>query len=247
MLKAEKVLTLIYTSFVFQLFQIYNTLTNTWSTKAGLPENRRRGGAASVLVGNKIYVSHGNRGGHETGNFSTTLGWLDYYDISEDRWYTNLTDAPNPRDHGGGGLVNGRICVAGGRDGGDINFFNKVILPTDCYDPVTATWSVEANIPAGRAGSSYGTTCDGKLMVAGGEGGSKTISKEAWANVDVFDGTTWTSIDSLNIGRHGSGLAVDCNCNQIYIASGARTLGGRWETTSVETLFPNGVDVECPA
>ena len=137
--------------------------------------------------------------------------------------------------------------MAGGRDGGEIDFFNKVILPTDCYDPVTATWSVEANIPAGRAGSSYGTTCDGKLMVAGGEGGSKTISKEAWANVDVFDGTTWTSIDSLNIGRHGSGLAVDCNCNQIYIASGARTLGGRSEVTSVETLFPNGVDVPCTA
>jgi N-acetylneuraminic acid mutarotase len=141
--------------------------------------------------------------------------------------------------------VNGRICVAGGRDGGDINFFSKVILPTDCFDLTTEKWSQEANIPNGRGGSSYGTTCDGKLMVAGGEGGSKTSSKVAWSNVDVFDGSSWTSIDSLNVGRHGSGLAVDCLCNQIYIASGARTLGGSTEITSVETLFANGVDVPC--
>ena len=227
--------------------QIYNTTTNVWSTKAGLPEPRRRGGAAAVLVGDQIYVSHGNRGGHETANFSVSLGWLDYYDISEDQWYTNLPDAPHPRDHTGGALVNGRICVAGGRDGGQLNFFDKVVLPTDCYDPVTGTWSVEANIPNGRAGSSYGTSCDGKLMIAGGEGGSKTASKQAWANVDVFDGTSWTSIDSLTVARHGSGLAVDCVCQQIHIASGAATLGGRFEITSVETFFPNGVDVACPA
>lgn len=229
------------------LSQIYNTLTDTWSTKTGLPENRRRGGAAAVLVGDKIYVSHGNRGGHETANHSTTLGWLDYYDISEDQWYTNLTDAPNPRDHVGGGYVNGRICVAGGRDGGDIDFFRKVILPTDCYDPVTNTWTEEASIPEGRAGASYGTTCDGKLMVAGGEGGSKTAAKEAWAKVDVFDGKSWTSVANLNVARHGSGLAVDCSCNQIYIASGARTQGGRNEITSVETFFPSGIYAHCAA
>ena len=143
--------------------------------------------------------------------------------------------------------MNGRICVAGGRDGGDIDYFRKVILPTDCYDPLTGTWSEEANIPNGRGGAAYGTTCDGKLVVAGGEGGSKTTSKETWTNIDVFDGTTWTSMPSLNVGRHGTGLAIDCICQQIYIASGARTLGGRFEIRSVETLFPNGVDVPCPA
>lgn len=209
-----------------------------------MPEARRRGGAASVLVGRRIYVSHGNRGGHETANFSTSLGWLDYYDIDSDVWVTNLPDAPNPRDHTGGALVNGRICVAGGRDGGSIGFFNETILPTDCYDPATNTWTVEANIPQGRAGSSYGRTCDGKLMVAGGEG-----YKKAWPNVDVFDGTSWTTIDRLNIARHGSGLAVDCRCNQIYIASGSRIQGGsvKTEIPSVETFFPGGVDVACPA
>jgi hypothetical protein len=194
-------------------------------------------------VGRKIYVSHGNRGGHETGNFSTTLGWLDYYDIDEDRWYTGLPDAPNPRDHTGGVYINGRICVAAGRDGGNRGFFNLTILPTDCYDPVTNTWTVEANITQGRAGASYGRTCDGNLMIAGGEGFGK-----AWSNVDVFDGTSWSAVDNLTIARHGSGLAVDCICHQTHIASGASSQGGIGnEIKSVETLFPQGVDVACPA
>lgn len=143
--------------------------------------------------------------------------------------------------------MKGRICVAGGRDGGDVNFFAKTILPTDCYDPATNRWYVEESIPMGRGGSSYGMTCDGKLMVAGGEGGTKTSKKEAWANVDVFDGKSWKSIDDMNTPRHGAGLAVDCICNQIHIAGGATTQGGRYETTIVETLFSNGIDTRCRA
>lgn len=198
-------------------------------------------------MGRRIYVSHGSRGGHETGNYVTTHGWLDYFDIDKERWITNLTDAPNPRDHAGGGLVNGRICVAGGRNGGEIDFFYKMILPTDCYDPATKKWYVEANIPEGRSGSSYGTTCDGKLMVAGGEGGSKAPKKEAWSRVDIFDGKSWVSVDSMNKPRHGSGLAVDCICNQIHIAGGATTQGGHYETAALETLFPKGIDSPCRA
>lgn len=218
-------------------------MTNKWSTKAGLPEERRRGGAASVLVGRRIYVSHGNRGGHETGDHATTLGWLDYYHIDENRWYTGLPDAPNPRDHTGGAYVKGRICVAGGRDGGNRNFFNLTILPTDCYDPVTNAWTIEANIPQGRAGASYGTTCDGKLMIAGGEGYGK-----AWSRVDVFNGLSWTTVGNLSVARHGSGLAVDCVCNQIHIAGGASSQGGKTnETRSIETFFPGGVDAACSA
>jgi hypothetical protein len=41
------------------------------------------------------------------------------------------------------------LCVAGGCDGGKRKFFNRVILPTDCFDLETNTWSVQANIPQG--------------------------------------------------------------------------------------------------
>jgi hypothetical protein len=187
----------------------------------------------------KIYVSHGNSGGHETGNHAVSLGYLDVYDISTDTWTALSSNAPNPRDHVGGALIDGRICVAGGRNGGELN--SPSVGPTDCYNLATSQWEVEAAIPQLRAGSSYGTTCDGKMMIAGGEGDGN-----AWNNVDVFDGTTWTTIDNLNVGRHGSGLAVDCVCNQIHIASGSAREGGGPEIKSVETYFPGGVDVPCP-
>jgi large repetitive protein len=229
---------------------IYDPKNDSWSTKPGLPRHRRRGSAAAVVVGRRIYVSHGNRGGHETFLHARTLGWLDYYNVDTNTWTTCLPNAPNPRDHTGGALIvtnvndtnkNRRLlCVAGGRDGGKRKFFNRVILPTDCFDLETNEWSVHTNIPHGRAGSSYGTTCDGKLILAGGEGFG-----QAFANVDVFDGTTWTTWPSLQIARHGSGLAVDCACLQIYLASGAATQGGAKEIASVETFFPNGIDVAC--
>ena len=99
-------------------------------------------------------------------------------------------------------MIGGRLCVAAGRNGGLDKW--PTVGETDCYNFETGEWEVEASIPQERAGSAYGTTCDGKLMVAGGEG-----SGQAWNNVDVFDGKTWETIDSLNVQRHGTGLAVE--------------------------------------
>ena len=220
---------------------IYNTTGNTWSSRHGLPEERRRGGAAAVLVERdgkrEVYVSHGNRGGH--GNHAIALGWLDKYDVDLDQWTTHLTDAPNPRDHTGGGLVqNGELlCVAGGRDTGRANIFNSVVYPTDCYDLKAEEWTVETSILTGRAGSAYGTTCDGKLMVAGGEGFGM-----AFRDVEVFDGVSWKSVDGLKRKRHGTGLAISCTRNEIYIASGSGKQGGSPELRSVERLFYSGGD-----
>lgn len=218
---------------------IYDTVHDQWFTKDGLPKGRRRGGAAAVHYKGEIYVSHGNRGGH--GAHATAFGWLDKYNILEDRWITNLSDAPNPRDHSGGVVIDnhGIFCVAGGRDSGVKLFFDAVVLPTDCYNFVLNTWTVRASIPQGRAGSNYGQTCDGKLMIAGGEGFGK-----AFSNVDVFDGNNWTPYPSLVLGRHGSGLAFSCDCNQVHVASGSIKQGD-YETSTIETLFPRGQMTNC--
>lgn len=178
--------------------------------------------------------------GHETEDHAESLGFLDAYSISTDTWTALSDDAPNPRDHTGGAFVNGRICVGGGRNGGELNW--PEVPRTDCYDLETGIWTEEAPIPDPRAGSSYGVSCDGKLLVAGGEGGGK-----AWNEVHAFDGSQWTALPPLNVGRHGSGLAVDCVCDQIIIASGAASQGGGPEITSVEIYFPDGQESECLA
>jgi hypothetical protein len=62
----------------------------------------------------------------------------------------------------------------------------------------------------------------------------------------LFYGTTWTTVDSLTVGQHGSGLTMDCDCDPIHITSGSAREGGGPEIKSVETHFPGGVDVPCP-
>lgn len=226
---------------------VYDTTNNLWLEKTAMPIHRRRGTAAVVVVNRRIYVSHGTVGGHEqiTGDLVRTVGWLDFYDVDTDTWTTEtLPDAPHPRGHTGGALVNGNlICVSGGRDGGTWPW--PVVLETDCFDVNTETWLTDLpDIPLGRAGSAYGTSCDGKLIVAGGEGGG-----DAWRNVDVFDGTSWSSLPDMVQPRHGTGLAVNCDCRQIYIASGAKDQGGgpELELSSIETYFFGGQDVPCTA
>jgi len=218
---------------------IYDTVAGNWTTKAGLPEARRRGGAAAVLHGRDIYVVGGARGGHA--NQRETVAWFDRYSIDQDEWTSStgppLPDAPHARDHVGGAMVSsGMLCVAGGRNGA----FNDTVLSTDCFNFTSGQWQVHADIPQGRAGAAVVQTCDGKLMVAGGEGFGK-----AWDQVDVFDGTAWETVESLQTARHGTGLAVDCACNQIYIASGSGDQGGSPELMSTETYFPGGVDASC--
>jgi Malectin domain len=224
------------------LMFIYNTRTDTWRNKTGLPIGRRRGSAASIYYNGALYVSHGNTGGHASN--ATALRLLDKYDIATSTW-TALPDAAFTRDHTGGALVNGNLfCVAGGRN----RALGQPRRETECYDLVNGSWSTRALLAtdAARSGSAYGTTCDGKLMMAGGEGSGK-----AWDRVDVFDGTSWTQAPSLKQARHGGGLAFFCQCGQIHIASGSPQQGGppggAAGMDSMETYFPGGNIVSCPA
>lgn len=219
---------------------IYNVAADVWSTRAGLPERRRRGGGAAILRQGVIYVVGGNRGGH--GGHATTLGWMDGYDIARNSWMTNLPPMPDGRDHTGGALVNGQLCVAGGRDGGSSNFFNENKESTWCYNFGNKTWVRKANFPTPRAGSSYGRTCDGRLIVAGGEGAGR-----AYANVDVFDGCSWKSSRAMTRARHGSGVATsNCRtCGQMFIPSGSGSQGGSPELMSTERFVPAGRRFVC--
>jgi hypothetical protein len=222
---------------------MYDPATNTWTTKTPLPVARRRGSAAVVasLDGNTIYVSHGTVGGHKTDtNPAKALGFLDEYDIATDTWKVLSDLAPNPRDHAGGAIVNGMLCVAGGRDSG-VNGW-PFIAPTDCYNFDTRLWVQKAAIPQLRARGQYGRTCDGKLIVAGGDSDGKV-----YPNVDVFDGNSWVTIDALDIERHSTGMAIDCVCNQYHIVSGSKVGGTGTAINSMETYFPSGVATQCLA
>lgn len=223
---------------------VYDTVGDTWATEPGLGA-RARGSGAFVFYQGKFYLAFGNRGGH--GAFATSLTEFDSYDPVTQTW-TALPDAPNARDHVGGAIIGHRLCAGGGRDGGAANFWESPTLPINCYNFQTATWEVHPDLPEGRAGAATGATCDGLLMIAGGEGRVPGTAGQAFARVDLYDPETRTFKTPTNLtdSRHGSGLGVaDCRCGNIYLPSGSGGLGGSPELLTTEVWSPDGVARDC--
>lgn len=225
---------------------VYDIGTDSWSTRVGLSEGRRRGAGAFVLYDGKMWLGMGNRGGH--GNHSTTLGWLDMFDPDANgglgKWSeVKYPNAPNARDHVAGGVVGGKFCIAGGRNGAATNYNFAPVYPVNCFNFATGLWEVGPPIPLGRSGANTAVTCDGKLVIVGGEG-----NNTAYSDMSFFNGVSWEKGPSMKSIRHGSGLLVsaDCSCKKIYTASGAGGAGVSNLLTSTEVfLYQGGATPQC--
>lgn len=224
----------------------YDIPSDSWLQLKGLEEGRRRGGGAFVEYEGKFYLSHGAIGGH--GSLATTTGFLDVYDPETNEW-TILPNAPNPRDHTAGGIVNGKLCVAGGRRGSADDFWNAGVAPIDCYIFLEKRWEVRADLPEPRGGAMVGTTCQGLLMIAGGEGktpGNQT--GQAMDRVDLFDEATnsFREPTYMTSPRHGTGLGItSCSCGNIFVPSGSAGLGGGPEVSTTDVWSQDGVSRKC--
>lgn len=220
----------------------YHVTTDTWRKHPGMPADRNRGGAAAVRRGDLIFVIAGNRGGH--GAHAESLPWVDAFNWKTKTWVQrNYADMPDAgRDHVGAALVNDEICVAGGRNGGADKFFKANIASVYCYDFARDSWSRKQNMPTPRAGANTALTCDGRMMVAGGEGNNR-----AYDRVDVFDGRRWQQGPALVAGRHSSGLAfAKCDrCGHAFIPSGSGGQGGGPELATTEEYIPTGAPADC--
>lgn len=226
---------------------VYDTVTDTWDTAPGLG-SRSRGAAAYGMYKGKLLLSFGNRGGH--GSHATTLGEFDEYDF-ESRTWKSLPDAPDPRDHvGGGAVIRNLFCVGGGRDGGNRNFLGSPVLPVNCFNFKTYKWERRAHLPMPRGGVGNAATCQKLLMIAGGEGNEpgKWVGAQIFSRVDLYDpykdeflAPVW-----MSKGRHGMNLAVsDCSCGNIYYVSGAAGVGDGPLQKSTEVWSPDTVARHC--
>lgn len=220
----------------------YNVASDQWHKHPGMPADRSRGGAASIKRGNLIFAVAGNRGGH--GPHAQSVPWVDAFNWRKKQWVKrSFPDMPDAgRDHVGGAMVGKRMCIAGGRNGGAEKFFKANIATTFCFDFESGAWEREADMPFPRAGANTGRTCDGRMMVAGGEGNGM-----GYARVDLFDGHSWVQAPNLVDSRHSSGLAISkCKkCAHVFIPSGSGSQGGRPELTSTEEYIPYGSPQEC--
>lgn len=207
---------------------IYDPKADSWSQGPTIPEGRRRGAAGALVHDGKFYLVAGIQNGHTDGY----VNWLDSYDPSTNTW-SKLPDAPHQRDHVQAAVIDNKIIVAGGRttSAATGQTMELTVPEVDVYDIEKGTWStLENNIPTQRAGTTS-VVYDDKLLVIGGESGAMEAAHHQVEALNPITGE-WTTLPSLQQGRHGTQAFVFDN--QIYIAAGSGNRGGGPELSSLE-------------
>lgn len=202
---------------------IYYPEKDLWEKGPVIPEDRRRGGAGSVLYEDKIYII----GGIEYGHTSGTNNYFDLYNLKTGEWEI-LTKAPHIRDHFPAIVVNDKLYCIGGRNTSVHYpnrfgaFFDATIPYVDVYDLKEELWYTlkeELHYPTAAAGL---VQIDNQLIYMGGEGEYKNAYYQT-QSLDLETGQ-WEQLASLVIGRHGSGAILFDN--KIYLAAGSQYQGG---------------------
>ena len=196
-----------------------------WQREALIPENRRRGAAAAVNYGGKIYVVGGNTKGHNAG----WVPWFDVYDPVAKTW-TMLPDAPHARDHHRASVVDGKLyVVAGRRSSVDLgNSIGDTEASVDVYDFGTGQWSTLGNnLPTPRSGVAL-IKHGPELVVAAGE--SPAGDHTEVEALDVRTGS-WRQLPGLQTGRNAPG-GVRYG-NELFVVAGR---DGNTELASQEVM-----------
>jgi|GEM_PF-259113 len=196
-----------------------------WRVESLIPEERRRGSAASVNYGGKIYVVGGNTQGHNAG----WVPWFDVYDPVSKTW-TPLPDAPHARDHHRASVVDGKLYVVGGRRS-SVNLGNAIgdtEETVDVFDFETGQWStMNEQLPTPRAGIAL-IKHGPELIVAAGE--SPAGDHHEVEALDVRTGS-WRALPNLNAGRNAPGGAR--YGNELFVVAGR---DGNTELASQEVM-----------
>lgn len=214
---------------------IWDPNSDTWEKGPPIPEQRRRGGAGTVVYQGKIYLVAGIVDGHTSG----TVPWLDEFDPKTGEW-RRLEDAPHARDHFSAIADGNELYAVGGRNTSyhEPNnfgaFFGTVIADVDVYDFNKKQWRTLARgLPTPTAAGGL-VQLDGDIYYFGGES-SQSLAHDATQRFDV-DAGTWTLMLPMQRGRHGSGAVVIGG--KIYVAAGSGGRGGGPELSSTEVFTP---------
>ncbi len=213
----------------------YNPVTDAWIQGPEIPTDRKRGSAGLVVYNDKFYIIAGNKLGHN-GQY---VNLFDEFDPATGVW-TELTDAPRPRDHFHAAVIGDKLYVAGGRlSGGTGGTFAPLIAEVDVYDFTSGTWStlpVGQNLPTPRAAAAVGVL-GGELYVIGGEIETdldgNTIN-DAVKTTEAYNPNTnsWSTKADLLTERHGTQGIV--SGTGIHVAAGSSTKGGGGKMKEME-------------
>ena len=202
----------------------YDPAADTWKALAPMPT--KRGAGIAAAAGDKIYVIGGANvppGAKDPAvhpaRVHQSVGAVEEYDPATNTWRAR-TSMPTPRNHMGGGTVNGKIYVIGGRVGGAfISGGGNGIDLVEEYDPATDSWSAaRARMPTARSAVAYGVL-NGRVYIGGGEY-QDAVRSSAYRAFEGYDpaANRWTPMPPMPLQRHG--LAGAALGNRIHLVSG---------------------------
>jgi N-acetylneuraminic acid mutarotase len=137
----------------------YDPATNTWTERAPAPHHHHRGVARAI--DGKLYVAGGLTYYWDDAPRPRTWAELDVYNPATNTW-TTKAPMPAARASGAGGVINGKLYVAGGTKTGI-----SLASTLEVYNPATNTWAARADMPTARWGTGAGVV-NGVLYVVGG-------------------------------------------------------------------------------
>jgi N-acetylneuraminic acid mutarotase len=186
----------------------------------GPPLRHPRAAAAAAVVGDEIVVVGGR-----VGNPEQLVTQTEVYDGSG---WRDAADIPVPGDHLAVAADSNYLYAVGGRKftaGSNTDDVQR-------YDPKANRWTILPRTPQTVSGAGAATV-DGRLIVAGREGVT-SVSGTVQAYDLTASNATWTSLASLDPGRHG--LGVTAIGKTLYAVGGATKAGHTASTNLVAAL-----------
>ena len=164
----------------YNVTQIYDIASNTWSMGATMPDVRSFAACGYVPATGMIYVVSG----YNTGNVTSAQNTTWQYDPVGNSW-TDLTAQaayPHPAGGFGFGVVNNKLYTAGGRDA-----TNTVINDTWEFDPAALTYTQKTSEPGSFQNNVPGSAAAQNLLWVFGGGNPFTAGNASKAAFSVMD------------------------------------------------------------
>jgi|SRR5215216_1592291 len=115
---------------------------------------------------------------------SSALDVVEAYDISNNRWTTNLDPMPTARQHLSSAVVDGKLYVTGGR----ISDPSTDVNSTEQFDPKLSSWTILNGMSSKRSGLAAAAIGD-SIYVFGGESSNHVFNSNEKYNIQT---DSWT-------------------------------------------------------
>jgi len=205
---------------VYDVLEVYDPATGSWTVKASMPTARWGPGAAAA--GGKLYVFGGARSSAEF------FDVLEIYDPATNSWSTG-SSMPIKLFGPAVAVMNDKIYVAGGLEFTPSEERNDVATVME-FDPATGNWLTIGTMPTGRGQGAAGAI-DGTMYVVGGYLGGETVTGVLESTVS---GGSWNSLASMPTAR--GEMEAGVIDGKLYVVGGL--LAGGSDTAVLEVFDP---------